>query len=74
SYQSAYGEIISAWEKRDGTMHLEATIPPNTSATIRLPGANLADLAPLPGMQQEGSDVVVAVESGTYQFTYPLAS
>ena len=73
SYQSAYGEIVSAWERRDGQMRLEATIPPNTSATIRLPHANLADLDYHEGMQQDGPDVVVTVSSGSYQFSYPLS-
>jgi alpha-L-rhamnosidase len=36
SYQSVYGEIVSAWEIRDGMMRIQATIPPNTTATIHL--------------------------------------
>ncbi len=38
SYQSPYGEIGSAWLIENGRFTLEATIPPNTSAKIIIPG------------------------------------
>jgi alpha-L-rhamnosidase len=39
SYQSVYGEIVSAWEVQQGRMQIEVTIPPNTTASVRLPYA-----------------------------------
>ncbi|WP_281227891.1 glycoside hydrolase family 78 protein [Flavobacterium aquiphilum] len=36
-YQSIYGKIASAWEKKDGKLILKVEIPANTSATIKLP-------------------------------------
>jgi alpha-L-rhamnosidase len=35
---SRYGRIISAWRIERGRLHLEVTVPPNTTATVTLPG------------------------------------
>ncbi|WP_436775984.1 alpha-L-rhamnosidase C-terminal domain-containing protein [Yinghuangia sp. YIM S09857] len=32
-----YGTITSAWRIHDGAFHLTATVPPGTTATVRLP-------------------------------------
>ena len=53
SHESPYGRIASKWERRNGGIDLEVTIPPNTSATVYVPG------------KSEG----VNVGSGTYSFT-----
>jgi alpha-L-rhamnosidase len=37
TYQSIYGKIASAWEKKDEKLILKVEIPANTSATIKLP-------------------------------------
>lgn len=37
TYQSIYGNIASAWVKKDGKLILKVEIPANTSATIKLP-------------------------------------
>lgn len=37
TYQSIYGNIASAWEKKDGKLILKVEIPVNTTATIKLP-------------------------------------
>ena len=31
------GEIVSSWRQEDGTFTLDVTVPPNTTARIRLP-------------------------------------
>lgn len=36
TYKSIYGNIASAWEKKDGKLILKVEIPANTSATIKL--------------------------------------
>jgi len=80
-YHSLYGEVASSWELVDPqTFVLEVTIPPNTTATVRLPGAQLASVqegrqpvqsaAGVHRAYQDGADVVVEVGSGTYRFTY----
>jgi hypothetical protein len=44
TYQSIYGTIASAWEKKDGKLILKVEIPANTSATIKLPIANNSEI------------------------------
>lgn len=72
SYQSVYGAIEAAWEVGQGRMRLQTTIPPNTRATLRLPGAAIEHIGGAESMQQDGQDVLVEVGSGTYVFEYPF--
>ncbi|MFH6998795.1 glycoside hydrolase family 78 protein [Flavobacterium sp. FlaQc-57] len=44
SYKSIYGNIASAWEKKDGKLILKVEIPVNTSATIKLPIAKNSEV------------------------------
>ena len=37
-FDSPYGTIRTAWRKENGHVSLEVTVPPNTTATLRLPG------------------------------------
>ena len=37
SYKSIHGTIVSNWRIANGTMHMDATVPPGTSATLYLP-------------------------------------
>ncbi|WP_304197101.1 alpha-L-rhamnosidase C-terminal domain-containing protein, partial [Flavobacterium alvei] len=37
TYKSIYGNIASAWEKKDGKLILKVEVPANTSATIKFP-------------------------------------
>jgi alpha-L-rhamnosidase len=69
SYESVYGEIVSSWKLQDGAMHIHAQIPTNTTATIRLPNADVQMIGTI--ATQDGSDVVVEVGSGSYDFEYP---
>ena len=81
SYQSIYGEIVSGWELAHGKMTIQATIRPNTTASVHLPGANietvvesgiaLQDRPNLFASMQNGTRVVLEIGSGTYRFTYP---
>jgi len=41
-----YGRVSSAWILKDGTLSLEAIVPPNTSATLILPGKPAIALVP----------------------------
>jgi alpha-L-rhamnosidase len=52
SHESPYGRIASKWVRRNGGIEMEVTIPPNTTATVYVPG------------KSEG----VSVGSGTYSF------
>jgi alpha-L-rhamnosidase len=84
SHDTMYGKVSSAWTLEDGRFALAVDVPPNTRATIRLPGARLAAVTeggrPLAGadgakgQRQDGDAVVVEVGSGRYAFTYPAGS
>jgi alpha-L-rhamnosidase len=78
-----YGRAASDWKLAGDQLHVSATVPANTHATIRLPGATLAavteggrTVAGAPGIgaaRQDGAAVVVEAGSGTYAFAYPAA-
>ena len=80
SLQSMYGEIGTEWEQEEGVFSLSVTVPPNTTATVCLPGAvldqvleNGAPVSEAEGIQdvsQDGDDVNVDVASGQYAFTF----
>ena len=44
-HETPYGSVRSAWTMKDGRFELAVEIPPNTRATIRLPGARLASVS-----------------------------
>lgn len=44
TYQSIYGKIALAWEKKDGVLILKVEIPANTSATVKLPMAKNSEI------------------------------
>ena len=82
SYKSVRGLIRSGWEINEDKFRLKVVIPPNTTASIRLPYAKLEEVMEgdyklekakgiLSSKQLEGV-VKLEVESGTYVFTYPF--
>ncbi len=44
TYKSIYGNIASAWEKKEGKLILKVEIPANTSATVKLPIVNNSEV------------------------------
>ncbi|HSK10192.1 MAG TPA: glycoside hydrolase family 78 protein [Vicinamibacterales bacterium] len=78
AHETMYGEVKSAWTTDGGGFQLAVSIPPNTRATVRLPGARLEAVTeggePLAvgrgvtGVRQDGEWVVVTVGSGDYRF------
>jgi len=79
SYESQYGTITSGWEQQGNTLIVAVTIPPNTTATILLPGAKLNEVkeggqplyaSGLFKARQDGGGVLVEVGAGAYQFAY----
>ncbi len=79
SLDSPYGTIESAWESDEGgAFRLKVRVPPNTTATVRLPappeqvtegGAALAEAAGILGVVQEDDVSLVKIGAGTYTFT-----
>ena len=84
SVESMYGRVASDWKSADGKFTLKIEVPPNTTATVRLPKANLEQATegqkPLPGRtdllgaRQAGDAVLVEVGSGTYVFEIALTA
>jgi alpha-L-rhamnosidase len=81
TFESVYGLIASEWKQADGRMKLDVTVPPNTTASIILPGAP-ADLVTESGsplskaegilsFSQSGESAVLETGSGSYSFEYP---
>lgn len=79
-----YGHVESGWKIADGKMTLSVEVPPNTTATVRLPGVSLLGVSeggrPLSGRtefsgaKQAGSAVIVDVGSGKYEFQSAYAA
>ncbi|WP_309120203.1 family 78 glycoside hydrolase catalytic domain [Paenibacillus sp.] len=76
---TVYGEVRSAWRKQpDGTIELQAAIPPNTTADIVLRGAGWQGMSGPGGAEHREEGVIdvaetddgylVTVGSGTYSF------
>ena len=89
SIETSYGPLASSWQILRGELELDVTVPPNTTATLRLPAAVLAQVnegrRPLPSdlksagihaARQDGESggVTLEVGSGAYHFTYPYAT
>ncbi|HLZ44904.1 MAG TPA: alpha-L-rhamnosidase C-terminal domain-containing protein, partial [Gemmatimonadales bacterium] len=72
SLETPYGSVVSSWHVEAHRFVLDVTVPPNTSADVTLAGTTAAHVSGLAGVraiQQRGSDVVVTVGSGDYEFT-----
>ena len=77
-YDSIHGRIATSWRRTGDRFELEATIPPNTSATIYLQARAETDITEggrklnqSPGvkfLRMEGDRAILAADSGTFQF------
>jgi alpha-L-rhamnosidase len=82
--ETQYGRVASGWELHDGTLAVDVEVPPNASATVRLPHATLAQVTEsgsalsravgVHAPRQEATDVVMEIGSGSYRFSYPRTS
>lgn len=74
-HEGPHGNIISSWERKENSINYKITIPPNSSATVKIHGNNVL----LDGDKIEDSEVVqlilqdenitkVQVVSGNYEF------
>lgn len=82
SFESLYGQLKSGWKIQNNRFFYTIKIPPNTTGTIILPNANLAEVkmnakeltANDVNASQKGSDVRLSLGSGEYIFEYLLSS
>lgn len=80
SYLTPYGEAVSSWRIDGDAFELTVQIPPNATATVKLPAArqnevfesgrhlNKADGISAP--RQDGANTLLEVGSGRYVFSY----
>lgn len=71
SYDSIRGKIVSNWKREGKNLTLDITIPPNTTATVFLPGKSNPDQRTIPGatfLRMEHGRAVFAIASGNYTF------
>jgi len=76
--ESLYGPIVSRWEKNEGFIKLNVTIPVNSTAIVYFPATNIDKVTesgiaiPLANgvqfLRTEPPYVVLQVQSGSYQF------
>lgn len=82
TFESSYGQIASGWETKDGKMLMHIKIPPNTTATIKLPfaetnvitenGKPIANV--FKNVKQDGNNAVLETGSGEYTFEYTITN
>jgi alpha-L-rhamnosidase len=82
SHETPYGTAGSAWTLSGGRFELAVDVPPNTTATVRLPAAKAADVTEsgralatgngITGQRQDGDAVLVEIGAGSYRFAYPM--
>ena len=80
SVHSMYGKVASSWELKEGKMVLRVEVPPNTTASVRLPKAKLEQVTEsgksvqsspgISGARQSDDAVIAEVGSGSYIFDF----
>jgi alpha-L-rhamnosidase len=78
AHETPYGRVSSAWTHEGGRFALDVEVPPNTTASVRVPDATVAAVTEsgrplatgngIAAFRQDGDAVVVAVGSGRYAF------
>jgi alpha-L-rhamnosidase len=79
--ETPYGRTVSDWSIRSGKFSLAVEVPPNSTATVRLPGASQNDVreggrplavgSGVTRISAEGGAVLLEIGSGKYVFEYP---
>lgn len=78
AHETPYGRVSSAWTLEAGRFALDVEVPPNATASVRIPAARAAGVsesgrplaagAGILAHRQDGDAVVVEVGSGRYAF------
>lgn len=71
SYESAYGEIRSEWQKEGDSLSWHVTIPPNSSAVVQLPKEMHLQIPAGEGVRsvhETDTKIVIEIGSGSYRF------
>jgi alpha-L-rhamnosidase len=73
TFESPYGEIRCGWKRQGQTIVVNATVPPNTTAEIRLPAAlsGIKNNDVLKKRLDPDGTTVLTLGSGSYEIAYP---
>ena len=71
SYESVYGTVAFNWEIKNGNIHINVTVPPNTTADLTLPGAKAGTIDGIV-FTEIPQGVVAQLGSGSYSLIYPV--
>jgi alpha-L-rhamnosidase len=82
SYSSVRGPVRTRWERTGGRLTFDAEIPPNVTASVRIPSTDAAQVRDAGGHPPAGlaaftgasgiAEAVFEVGSGTRQFSGPI--
>lgn len=64
SLETSYGKVASSWKIADKSLHLDITVPPNTTAQVLIPGDISNDLL-LNGAVITNNDHIQIIKTGT---------
>jgi len=75
SYESPYGKISSYWHVEGDQMAYDVTVPPNSSATLKLavPASKVMQ-GGQPVKSDTDTSTTMALAAGTYHFSFPKAA
>ena len=68
THRSPFGEIRSEWRRAGNGLTLDVTVPPNSTATIEVPGAGATEAGGLPAAASGGKITRFEAGSGVYSF------
>jgi len=69
SHKTMYGTLASAWKREGGKLTLDVTVPPNTTATVWVPGTHAEAPKGARFVRTDSGAAVYDVPSGRYRFT-----
>ena len=72
SFKSPYGDIESEWTKEEGAFNWHITIPPNSSATVKLPrelNIKTPEIEGVRAIHEEGETLEIELGSGSYRLS-----
>ncbi len=72
-YESIRGKIVSEWKTEKGKFYLNVTVPPGTTATVKMPAKKatevFSDNQKIQPRSFAGGTAVIELESGTYRLS-----
>jgi len=72
TFKTSYGIIKSSWKKADGNLHIQISIPFNTSAIVVLPAQEIISAEKYKILKTENGFTYIEVGSGNYKIVYKL--